>query len=242
MPRPRTALVAGGTCAVGIAVATLLAEDGYRVIVTACDPDSARLIAADLPGRGHRGLALDLDDPASVEAGIGSLASLDVLICDTGGCVDRAGSALAADPQAGYRNLQPDPYGPWRLAKAAVPLLLRGSRPRLVLVAGGAVADASGGATAGGELRGDAGGGFERRGRLAAGSETRRAALQALTSTLTSQLAGTPVLVNAVCSELAVFDGARSVSDAANSILWAVRIPDDGPRGGFFRDGEPVPW
>ena len=239
----RTALVAGATCAVGAAVATLLAEDGYRVIVADPDLDSARQVVADLPGRGHRGLTLDLDDPLSIEAVIGSLTGLDVLICDTGACVDRAGASLAADPQAGHRNLQPDPYGPWRLAKAAVPLLLRSSRPRLVLVAGDA--DAPGGATAGVELRGDAGG-FKRRGRLAAGYETSRAALHALTTTLAGQLADTPVLVNAVCPEPAAFHGAglgvSSVADAANSVLWAARLPDDGPRGGLFRDGEPVPW
>ena len=23
---------------------------------------------------------------------------------------------------------------------------------------------------------------------------------------------------------------------------WAALLPDDGPRGGFFRDGSPLPW
>jgi hypothetical protein len=26
------------------------------------------------------------------------------------------------------------------------------------------------------------------------------------------------------------------------SVLWAVDLPDDGPTGGFFRDGQPLPW
>jgi len=26
------------------------------------------------------------------------------------------------------------------------------------------------------------------------------------------------------------------------SVLWAVELPDDGPTGGFFRDGRPLPW
>jgi hypothetical protein len=25
-------------------------------------------------------------------------------------------------------------------------------------------------------------------------------------------------------------------------VLWAALLDDDGPTGGFFRDGRPVPW
>jgi hypothetical protein len=24
--------------------------------------------------------------------------------------------------------------------------------------------------------------------------------------------------------------------------VWAVQLPDDGPTGGFFRDGRPIAW
>ena len=34
----------------------------------------------------------------------------------------------------------------------------------------------------------------------------------------------------------------RPVADGAASVLWAVDLPDDGPTGGFFRDGQPLPW
>jgi hypothetical protein len=26
------------------------------------------------------------------------------------------------------------------------------------------------------------------------------------------------------------------------SVVWAATLPDDGPRGGFFRDGKPLDW
>jgi hypothetical protein len=32
------------------------------------------------------------------------------------------------------------------------------------------------------------------------------------------------------------------VADGAASIVWGVDLPDDGPSGGFFRDGRPLPW
>jgi hypothetical protein len=36
--------------------------------------------------------------------------------------------------------------------------------------------------------------------------------------------------------------GARLIADGAASVVWAATLPDDGPTGGFFRDGQTVPW
>jgi NAD(P)-dependent dehydrogenase (short-subunit alcohol dehydrogenase family) len=36
--------------------------------------------------------------------------------------------------------------------------------------------------------------------------------------------------------------GGRPVPEGARSVTWACLLPDDGPTGGFFRDGQPVPW
>ena len=35
---------------------------------------------------------------------------------------------------------------------------------------------------------------------------------------------------------------ARPASASVPGIIWAATLPDDGPRGGFFRDGQPHPW
>jgi NAD(P)-dependent dehydrogenase (short-subunit alcohol dehydrogenase family) len=34
----------------------------------------------------------------------------------------------------------------------------------------------------------------------------------------------------------------RPVADGARSVTWACLLADDGPTGGFFRDGRPLPW
>jgi hypothetical protein len=36
--------------------------------------------------------------------------------------------------------------------------------------------------------------------------------------------------------------GARPIAGSVPGIIWAATLPDDGPRGGFFGDGEPHPW
>jgi NAD(P)-dependent dehydrogenase (short-subunit alcohol dehydrogenase family) len=75
---------------------------------------------------------------------------------------------------------------------------------------------------------------------------TSKAALNALTRVLAGDLTGTGVLVNAVCPGWVATDmggtGGRPVADGAAGIIWAATLPDDGPTGGFFRDGKPLPW
>ena len=70
-----------------------------------------------------------------------------------------------------------------------------------------------------------------------------KAALNALTRILAAELPG--VLVNAVCpgwTDTDMGQGGRPVHAGAAGIVWAAELPDDGPTGGFFRDGRPIPW
>jgi NAD(P)-dependent dehydrogenase (short-subunit alcohol dehydrogenase family) len=73
-----------------------------------------------------------------------------------------------------------------------------------------------------------------------------RAALNAMTPVLAAELRGDGVLVNSVCPSWVATDmggaGGRPVEEGAASVMWAVRLPDDGPTGGFFRDGRSVDW
>jgi hypothetical protein len=36
--------------------------------------------------------------------------------------------------------------------------------------------------------------------------------------------------------------GGRLLEVGAARVLWAVLLADDGPTGGFFRDGRQLPW
>ena len=75
-----------------------------------------------------------------------------------------------------------------------------------------------------------------------------KAALNAFTTKLAVELKETGILVNAVCPGFTATApgmeamGAQPVSKGASSIVWGAVLPDDGPTGGFFRYGQPVPW
>jgi NAD(P)-dependent dehydrogenase (short-subunit alcohol dehydrogenase family) len=73
-----------------------------------------------------------------------------------------------------------------------------------------------------------------------------KAALNALTRTLAAELRDSAVLVNAVSPDWTATDmggrGGRPPAEGAASIVWGIMLPDDGPTGGFFQDGQPLAW
>ena len=118
-------------------------------------------------------------------------------------------------------------YGPWLLCQAFIPLMKGNGYGRIVNVSSGA-----------GSLH-YMGGGTPAYG-------ISKAALNALTIKLASELSGTGILVNSVDPGWVATDmggrGGRPVEEGAKGIVWAATLPDNGPSGGFFYDGKPEPW
>jgi NAD(P)-dependent dehydrogenase (short-subunit alcohol dehydrogenase family) len=64
---------------------------------------------------------------------------------------------------------------------------------------------------------------------------------------LSGELAGGDLRVNAVCpgwvqTRMGGTGAPRTVDQGARGIVWAATLGDDGPKGGFFRDGQPISW
>ena len=68
-----------------------------------------------------------------------------------------------------------------------------------------------------------------------------------LTIQLADSLKSTDIKVNAVCpgwvrTEMGGPQAPRSVEQGAEGIVWAATLDEEGPSGGFFRDGKPISW
>jgi len=239
----RVVLITGAARGVGCEVARQLASADALVLVSARQQENAERAAAELGSAGNvRALPVDLDvsDPdAGAEAAAALRADpgrLDILINNAAAYVDWSEMASSADLKLAEQVMAINLFGAWRLTQALLPLLRESDHPRIVNVASGAGSHA------------DSQFGLTRRGGAAATYGISKAALGALTSTLAAELANTPVLINSVCPGLtATWPGAEQmgagpIADGAASIAWAATIPDDGPTGGFFRDGKPLGW
>jgi NAD(P)-dependent dehydrogenase (short-subunit alcohol dehydrogenase family) len=224
MSRVSVALVSGANRGIGLEVARSLARDGHRVLA------GARSVEAmgDVGGLDITPVPLDVADPSSVARVPAAIedagGSLDVLVNNAG--VYPGGRASRIDFGVVEETWRINALGAWRLAVAAIPYM--GAGARIVNVSSGA-------------------------GSLAAmdasmpAYNVSKAALNAITRVLADDLRSEGILVNSVCpgwvrTDMGGAGASRSVEEGAASVLWAARLGPDGPTGGFFRDGRPVPW
>ena len=228
------ALVTGAARGIGREVARQLAERGHVVILTARDGEKAATAArelADETGETVIPQQLDVADPDSIEAMATALADdpgrLDVLVNNAGVVMDGGVAGTDPDFDAIQATLDTNFFGAYRVTVALLPLLRNSAHPRIVNVSSGM-------------------GGVAEMGGWVPGYRVSKAALNAMTRILATELGDQRVLVNSACPGFVASDmgaqwgASKSVPDGAAGIVWLATLPDDGPTGGFFRDGKPV--
>ncbi|MFD9000261.1 SDR family oxidoreductase [Streptomyces sp. NPDC059582] len=230
---PPVAVVTGANRGIGHEVVRRLAERGaHHVVLGSRDLAKGEAAARRIDPGGRRVTAVQLDvaDDASVAAMADrvtrDLGRVDVVVNNAAILYDTWAQARSADLDEVHRAMETNLFGAWRVTQALLPLLRRSPHPRVVNVSseGGSLAGMTGGTPA---------------------YSVSKAALNALTRLLAGELRRHGVLVNAVCPGWTATDmggGGRPVPEGAAGVVWAATLPDDGPNGGFFRDGKPVPW
>jgi NAD(P)-dependent dehydrogenase (short-subunit alcohol dehydrogenase family) len=199
-----------------------LAGRGFTVVQGARDPSAAPRVEGDVLVR-----RLDVTDAGSIDELAEELDRVDVLVNNAAILYDTWNHAETVDLDVVRKAMETNLYGAWAMSQALLPHLRRSGHGRIVNVSseGGSLASMGGGTPS---------------------YHVSKAALNAFTRTLAGELRGDGILVNAVCPGWVATDmggpGGRPVEEGAASVVWAVLLPDDGPTGGFFRDGEPVPW
>ena len=228
------ALVTGANRGIGLEVVRQLARLGFTVILGSRDErkgeDAAESLARDELKVHAR--HLDVTDESSVEElrrwVEGRFGRLDVLVNNAAILYDTWQRAENADFDTVREACETNTLGAWRVSKAFHPLLRAGGRGRVVNVSSesGSLASMGGGTPA---------------------YSVSKVALNALTRMLADELKRDRILVNSVCpgwvaTEMGGPNAPRTPAEGAASIVWAATLPDDGPTGGFFRDGETLPW
>lgn len=227
---------------IGYEVCRQLAAQGMTVLLTARRAEKAKKLASPLRQEGldvqpHR---LDVNSEKSVKALADAIdreyGKLDVLINNASGSAPFGEQAASADLTTAHSVLETTLFGTWRMCEVMLPLIRKSEAGRVVNVSSGA-------GSHGDELFG-----MTTQNAMGTSYAVAKAALNGLTVKLAREEPAPTVRINAVCPGFtATFEGgaemgARPVAEGAASVVWAALLEADGPTGGFFRDGKPLPW
>lgn len=230
----RITVVTGANRGLGLATAHELARRGDKVVITARDLGKAESAAEKLASEKLDVVAAQLDvaDDASVSRFFGwlenQLGRVDVLVNNAGAVLESGRSGtFEVEPSLMLRALDTNTVGAFRVTQRAMPGMIDRGYGRIVNVSSGM-----------GQLS-------EMNGRAPA-YRASKAALNALTRVFHAEVRG-DVKINSVCpgwvrTDLGGPKATRSIDEGAAGIVWAATLPDDGPSGGFFRDGKPIAW
>jgi NAD(P)-dependent dehydrogenase (short-subunit alcohol dehydrogenase family) len=235
----QTAIVTGANRGVGRGVATKLAALGYRTILTSRDERKGQQTLAEIQTEFGTGLAgelvyhqLDVTDSGSIQRlydfVVSKYGAAEILVNNAAVLLDQCGRLLQTPLDTFRATLETNLYGPLQLCQAFLPLMLERNDGRVVNVSSGA---------------GQIGGMINDM----TAYRLSKIALNGLTLMLADSVKGTNVLVNAGCpgwvrTGMGSPEAPRSIEEGAESIVWLATLPEGGPHGGFFRDGQRIPW
>lgn len=226
----RIALVTGSNRGIGLEIVRQLLARDLRVILTSRDERKGRPVAEQI---GAEYLALDVSDPASVQAAYESVVAtygrLDVLVNNAAIYTDEGVGILDLSPEVFAETMTINTFGAFYTSRAFIPLMRQHNYGRVVNISSeyGQWRTTDSGQTAAYGLS--------------------KLALNGLSRMMAADLARTNVKVN-ICdpgwvrTDMGGPSASRSVQQGADTAVWLATLPDDGPSGGFFYDRKQMDW
>lgn len=246
MDDEKLALISGANKGLGLETARQLGRLGCTVLLGSRDPEKGRAAAEALRKEGINATAVKLD--VTSQSDIDALAQLvdeqfggvlDVLVNNAGVMIEKSWTVNTTsevkldDLRATFEaNL----FAPVALTKALLPALKKSEAGRIVNVSSilGSVSlqAAPGSPTYSTKLF---------------AYNASKAALNMYTIHLAHELRGTKIKVNSahpgwVKTDLGGDAAPLNVAQGAKTIVQLATLSDAGPTGGYFHEGQPIPW
>lgn len=230
----RVAVVTGGAGGIGLEICRLLATAGIRVVLTARRQEQAERAVTQIEAASDQLLipaALEVTDSASLRSFMDwlerTLGRVDVLI-NNAGVTPKGHQFMEMTDAELDLAMQTHLYAPLRLIRAVLPHMQAQGYGRIVNVSSSL-------------------GQLAQMGARWPAYRLSKAALNALTAVVAADVAGSNILVNAVCpgwcrTALGGPDAPRTAAEGAADIVWLATLPDDGPSGKFFKDRLEQAW
>lgn len=238
----RTAIVTGGNKGIGLAIAKGLAEQGFRVWITARDRVCGEQALKRLSGEGIsiNLLIMDVADDLSVQKAAAEFFAdaekLDVLVNNAGVLLDMSASPTETDISEMKATFEVNLFGPIRVTQAFLPLL-RASKQASVVMLGSGVGSMA--------LITDESSIYSSVNLLSYSAS--KVALNAATVCFAKELAEEGILVNVVepghvKTDLNNNSGDLSPEEGAMPAIKMALAGPEGPTGKFFGPHGPQPW
>ena len=232
------AVVSGANRGLGLATSRTLAELGYRVLMLGRNAGAIQSAAGELAGEGLDvvPLVVDVTDDEAIalvqdrlehhEGPVRILVNNAGILPDSAGDDPDGASAMRGERDLIVDTFQVNTVGALKLAQAVAPSMSDGGN--IVNVSSGM-----------GQLS-------EMEGHYPA-YRISKTALNAVTRMLANELAERGIKVNSVCpgwvqTDMGGANATRTIAEGIAGIIWAATLGDDGPSGGFFRDGQRLDW
>jgi NAD(P)-dependent dehydrogenase (short-subunit alcohol dehydrogenase family) len=243
MSEKRLALVTGGNRGLGLETCRQLAQKGFQVLLASRDLMIGEKKAHELQAEGLdvHSFQLDVADPNSIKRIYDEIRNrwnrLEVLVNNAGILIDQEQESTEVHHLEDLFRLhrenilhtfQVNVLGAFELCDRFGLLMQEQRYGRIVNVSSGLgqLSQMQDGFTA---------------------YRISKAALNAVTRIFASKFKDYDVLVNSICpgwvkTDMGGPQAPRSIEEGVLGIIWAATLPENGPTGGFFRDGKLIEW
>ena len=235
MPARKIAIVTGGNRGIGREIARQLMKADVFVVIGCRSEPKCAMAVDELTGEGANiaGFPLDVNDTKSVKRFVDHVekhhGAPSILVNNAGVYPESTESKVVDTPTSVWREtFETNLFGAVRMCRDVVPLMKRLRHGRIVNMSSGL-------------------GQLHQMGEGSPAYRVSKAALNALTRTLASEVAGSGILVNSmspgwVKTDMGGENAPRTVEEGADTAVWLCLLPSNGPTGQFFRDRKPIPW
>jgi NAD(P)-dependent dehydrogenase (short-subunit alcohol dehydrogenase family) len=240
----KIALITGANKGLGFEMARQLGQAGVRVVLAARDPQKGEAAAAKLRGEGldAQFLKLDVTDKRDRAAAFAFLEEkfgrLDILINNAGVSAEPLGTGKVSTTteDAIHRTFDTNFFAPVALTRALLPLLQKSDPGRIVNMS-----SILGSQT----LQADPASPIYNFKSLS--YDASKTALNSFTIHLAHELKDTKIKVNSahpgwVKTDMGTDAAPMEIPEGAKTGVALALVGDDGPTGGFFHLGKPLPW
>jgi len=246
MAQAKVALISGANKGLGLETGRQLGKLGYTVLLGARDPEKGKAAAEELRREGINATAVKLDVTSQDDInGVAKLideefgGALDVLVNNAGVMFEKGWTTNITSEEKIEdlrATFEANVFAVFALTKALLPALKKAEAARIVNVSSilGSIT-----------LQGTKGSPTYNTKLFAYNAS--KAALNMFTIHLAHELRGTKIKVNSahpgwVKTDLGGSAAPMNVVDGAKTEVILATLGEDGPTGGYFHEGEAIPW